>query len=489
MKQIILFLFFVGVTLTSWAQISFFSLYGEDEYDFGRDIVQTSDSGYLITGMSGSFRPGHADAFLLKINKNGFFEWSAPYGGLENDAANKLLLVENFGIYLVGSSNSWSSNGNADLYVAFTSENGDLIWEKTFPGDDWEDGVEAALTLDSGLIVGVNRTGNGTVGKDISLMRMDKLGDTVWTIDYALVGDDSITNIERYQDSLFLISSNRFNSDNSKLMAHLTMLHQDGQIVWEDTLGSGGGDYKINDFFISNDTMFAIGGHREFDSISSDIYYYRHLLDPLNHQIVQDWGVHSADEWEGDVYTNYLGTNMRYGAYRANGSWTSQGGPDLHIGRHAYTGGWQSGVGYVDFEGYDQMFSAIPTSDSGAVMVGFTSGGSGGASICVLKIGPGETYPAIQGVAFVNQLVGIYELPIETSTFVYPNPTEDFVTVNLKNMEEANFSVVGLDGVKYDEGVFPANGKIFLGDLNAGVYLIQIMESERLISTARVIVR
>jgi len=41
--------------------------------------------------------------------------------------------VENFGIYLVGSSNSWSSNGNADLYLAFTSENCDLIWDKTFP--------------------------------------------------------------------------------------------------------------------------------------------------------------------------------------------------------------------------------------------------------------------------------------------------------------------------------------------------------------------
>lgn len=489
MKSILVCIFIVGIIVTGWSQISFFNLYGEDEYDFGRDIVQTSDSGFLITGMSGSFRPGHADAFLLKINKNGMYEWSAPYGGLENDAANKLLFVENYGLFLIGSSSSWSAEGDADVYLAFTSENGDLVWEKTFPGPDWEDGVEAALTLDTGMIVGVNRTGDSTVGKDFSLMRVDKYGDPIWTIDYALEGDDSVTNIERYQDSMFLISTNRFNSVSSKLMAHLTLIHQDGQIVWEDTLGSGIGDYKINDFFISNDTMFAIGGHREYDSISSDIYYYRHLLDPINHQIVQDFGVHSADEWEGDVYTNYYGTNMRYGAYRANGFWTSPGGPDLHIGRHEYTGGWQSGVGYVDFEGYDQMFAAIPTSDSGAVMVGFTSGGSGGASICVLKIGPGEIYPAIQGVGLVNQLVGIYELPFEKSTFVYPNPTEGFVAVNVLDIEAPNFTVIGMDGTKLREGTLPSNRQIFLGDLSSGVYLIQLKQHNSIVGTARVVLK
>lgn len=488
MRYLILLCFFAGMTEVS-AQINFFKMYGGQSYDYGYDIAQTADSGFLITGRSGSFREGHSDAFLLKVTKSGFYEWSAPYGGQENDAAHEMVYVPNFGIYLIGSSNSWS-NGDYDVYLAFTDESGNLLWEKTLELPDWEEGIEAALTLDSGLIVGVTKMGDNTLGNDIALMRFDKYGDTVWTQDFTLVGDDEVTNIERYRDSMFLISSNRVNSATEKSMAHLMLLHENGSIVWEDTASLGISDCTLNDFFVSNDTLFGLGGYRENDTMTLDIYNYRYFVDPINPYNIQTFGVHGAAEWEGDVITNYSNSPYRYGAYRVEGSFTSPGGTDIHIGRHFYTLGWLTGVGYIDFEGPDRMYEAIPTSDGGAVMVGYTSGGYGGASIVVVKIGEGEVYPTIQGVTFVDQLVGLNTVPWAKNVQLYPNPASSEITIVSEQLQAAKYTILASNGRRLQEGSINSDQEtVALENLASGVYLLQLIDQEMNAITLRFVVQ
>ncbi len=477
----------IATSLT--AQINFFKMFGGEQYDYGYDIAQTADSGYLITGRSGSFSIGHSDAFLLKISKSGFYEWSAPFGGVENDASYEMLYKPNFGIYLIGSSNSWSA-GDYDTYLAFTDESGNLMWEKTFEGPDWEEGVEAAFTLDTGMIVGVNRTGTNTWGQDISLMRLDLNGDTVWTKDFSFEGDEEITNVERYRDSLFVISSNRYNAGTASKMAHLLLLHQDGTIVWEDTLGVAAGDYTINDFFISNDTLFGIGGYRQDDTTATDICYYRHFVDPTNYYNVQSFAIHSAADWEGDVLTNYNNSSYRYGAYNVQGSFTTPGGTDVHIGRHLYTLGWLTGVGYIDFEGSDRMYEGIPTSDGGAIMVGYTSGGSGGASIAVVKIGDGEVYPTIAGVTYVDQLVGLKQNEVLSNFQLYPNPAQTELMLVTELTGASEYTIITTDGKRILEGTLSGtNTTISLDGFVSGVYFLQLHAGMTCIGTQQFVVR
>lgn len=472
------------------AQVAFFKLFGGDEYDFGHDIVQVADSGYLITGASGSFREGHADAFLLKIDKYGNYQWSAPYGGPENDGANEMLYIENYGIYLIGRSNSWSQNFDMDFYLAFTDNSGSLIWEKTFEGEDWEEGVEAALTSDSGMVVGINRFGDNTNGQDISLMRLDASGDTVWTKNYALPGDDEITCIESYQDSLFLVTSNRLDTATNYSIAYLMMLHEDGTIIFEDTLASNSGIYKINDFFVTNDTLYAIGSYEQDDTTAADLAYYRYKIDPQNPQQIQVFAIHSADPWYGDVITNYYGSSTRrYGAYRVDGAWTTPGGPDLHMGRHSYILGWEAGLGYVETEGEDRMYEGIPTLDGGAVFVGYIADVTGGASVAVSKIGPGEVYPTMNGVTYVFQLVGVEELKASAGVHVYPNPATDAITVSSQDVSITNYEIFSMNGIKLQKGVLSDTNEIKLNLLAEGIYAIRLFNENEIIGTVRVVVR
>lgn len=463
-------------------------MYGGEEYDYGYDIVELPDSSILVTGTSGSFSQGNADAFLLKLNKYGTYQWSIPYGGNENDASYEMVHVPNVGVYLIGSSNSWSGGGY-DTYVAFVSENGALQWQRTYDGDDWEQGVEAAMTRDSGAVIGINRLGDHTQGADIGWMRINQAGDTLWTKSFSSPEWDEISCIEAYRDSMFLISSNHFIVQENRTRPKLTLIHENGSVVWEDTVGVSAGDYVMNDFFLMNDTLFAIGGYKENDTLAEDICYYRYLIDPANPHPIQDFAIHSFDDWEGDVLTNYGNNLYRYGAYRAYGSWTTDGGPDLQVGRHHYTLGWLTGVGYIDDIGPEQAHEAIPTLDGGALMVGYTSGGIGGASVIVFKIGPGETYPVMNGISFVYQLVGVAENANLSSARVYPNPANESFRVELNDAQANGYVLLSTSGTLLRDGSLSPTTEISVSDLAAGVYLLQLQNEHLTVATIRILVQ
>lgn len=485
---LLLILFFISHECLS--QGAFFKMYGGLEHDYGHDIVQLADSGYLIAGTSGSFRVGHADAFLLKVDKNGVYEWSVPYGGAENDGANDMAYVPGVGVYLVGRSNSWSENHDLDVYVAYVDLNGNLQWEKTFPGEGWQEAVEAARAPDNGVLLGINKLGGQTNAQDISLLRLDALGDTVWNIDYSLPGDDEITCIESYQDSLFLVSSNRVDTTTSFSMAHLMMIHDDGNVLWEDTLIYGAGEYLINDFFVINDTLVGIGGYKHYETDPMDMAYFRYKVDPINNYSVATVSMHNNSEWYGDVITNYTDSpNRRYSAHRAEDWWTTGGGPDVFFGRNAYNLGWEVGIGALEYEGYNQMFEGIPTLDGGAVMIGYASGGDGGTSVAIFKVGPGEDYPDTDVEVVVDQLVGLEGgQDLNSSIIVYPNPATTKIKVESLGVAVDSYELLTTNGTVLKSDNLLKSGEISLDDLSSGIYFVRLLNDDVELGVFRVFV-
>ncbi len=99
--------------------------YGGTFNDFGADVQQTTDSGYIITGFTNSFEGGGYDVYLIKTNTKGDTLWTKTYGGTDNDYGQSVKQTADGGFIIVGNTNSFGSlQANGKLYLIKTDVNG-----------------------------------------------------------------------------------------------------------------------------------------------------------------------------------------------------------------------------------------------------------------------------------------------------------------------------------------------------------------------------
>jgi hypothetical protein len=107
--------------------------YGGTGEDFGFDVFETPDHGFIIAGET-CFGAGMIDVWLVRTDADGDTCWTQTYGGASNDASLGLCLDDNGGYVIAGHTSSFGS-GTADVYVIRTdtdtgvrSEQGSLLY-------------------------------------------------------------------------------------------------------------------------------------------------------------------------------------------------------------------------------------------------------------------------------------------------------------------------------------------------------------------------
>ena len=139
-------------------------------------VQQTTDGGYILTGSTDCFGAGNADALVIKTNSTGDTVWTKTYGGTGSDYFNCVKQTPDGGYILVGATSSFSAD-SSDVYLVKINSVGDTLWSKTFGGLRDDEGIYISLSLDSGYIIAglTNSYGNG--GMDFYLIKTDKNGN------------------------------------------------------------------------------------------------------------------------------------------------------------------------------------------------------------------------------------------------------------------------------------------------------------------------
>jgi hypothetical protein len=488
MRKSLLLFFLCFIAGTGFSQSGFHRLYGGDHFDYGYDVVELPDSGFFVTGMSGSITPGHSQAFLLRLDKNGNKLWSLPYGGVENDGAFDLEYRENVGTYLLG--RTTDSNGGFDMWISLVNDQGDVQWERTYAGPQLEEAVESAMTNDLGLIVGVHRFGTGLQDQDVSLIRLDAAGDTVWAQEISQPGIDEIMKIEQYQDSLFIIASNHLDTLTDRYYGFLQIIHEDGDLVWSDTVGISPGNSYFNDFFLSNDTLYGVGAHKLDDtSTFNRMRHVRYLPLAETGEILTQTSVSAANIID-DVVTSALGSIYKYSSFRYEDPTAATVNYDYYLGLNTYLVTPLGSGGNSVTEGDDRLYEAIPTLDSGVVFVGFQSLSTGGTAIVVLKIGKNFGYPTIPENPIVFSLAGQDEFTLNNTVSIYPNPTTNEVNVRVQDGSIDAYTIVNLNGKEMSSGsLLKEANTVSTSSLASGVYLLQLFNEDAFIGAQRLIVQ
>ncbi len=134
----------------SYAQNTWCKAIGGSYYDFGYSIIQTTDSGYAIAGITWSFGGG-GDVYVIKLNANGNIEWTKTIGGDSIDYGYSIIQTTDSGYAIAGY--TWSFGAGGNVYVIKLNASGNIEWTKTIGGSGTDYGYSIIQTTDGGYAI------------------------------------------------------------------------------------------------------------------------------------------------------------------------------------------------------------------------------------------------------------------------------------------------------------------------------------------------
>ena len=106
--------------------------YGGVNFDRGYSVVQTVDGGYIVAGETSSFGAGDSDVWLVKTDSIGNMVWNKTYGGANPDWARSVVQTSDGGYAIAGMTESFNSRGVRNAWLIKVAVAGSPIPSFTF---------------------------------------------------------------------------------------------------------------------------------------------------------------------------------------------------------------------------------------------------------------------------------------------------------------------------------------------------------------------
>jgi len=99
--------------------------YGGTGWDEAGSVRQTPDGGYIVASVTYSFGSGSGDVFLIKTDASGNLQWAKTYGGIYDDRGYSVQRTSDGGYIVVGIVGSFGA-GDWDVFLIKTDANGNI---------------------------------------------------------------------------------------------------------------------------------------------------------------------------------------------------------------------------------------------------------------------------------------------------------------------------------------------------------------------------
>ena len=149
------------VKLTSSGLIEWFKTIGGVDTDEGCSVIQTSDRGYIVAGDTWSYGAGSWDMFFVKLDSTGSIQWSKAIGGTNDEDCKSVVQTSDNGYAAVGKTLSYGVGiGSANAFVVKISTEGYFEWACALGDEGWDFGSSIVQTFDDGYTI-CGETGYG----------------------------------------------------------------------------------------------------------------------------------------------------------------------------------------------------------------------------------------------------------------------------------------------------------------------------------------
>jgi hypothetical protein len=244
---------------------------GGKGWDMGFSLIQTSDGGYAIAGFTPSFGAGGGDVYVVKLNANGNLQWTKTIGGENWEVGHSLIQTSDGGYAIAGFTSSFGA-GEDDVYVVKLDANGNLQWTKTIGGPESEEGHSLIQTSDGGYAIAGYTESFGAREWDVYVVKLDAHGNLQWTKTIGGKKEDMGNSLIQTSDGGYAITGFTKSFGAGEADVYVVKLDANGNLQWTKTIGGPESDWGSS-LIQTSDGGYAIAGYtRSFGAGRDDVY-------------------------------------------------------------------------------------------------------------------------------------------------------------------------------------------------------------------------
>ena len=309
--------------------------------DDAQYIIQTSDGGYLVAGLSMSDSTGdktenninigetwrNNDVWIVKLDASGNKQWDNTIGGTadegqriryqnhEGATRRKLVCKQTAeGGFLIATTSQSNISGDktadrhdgyCDYWVVKTDVNGTVLWDKTIGGDGEEYLSAMDIAPDGSFLIGgyswSNASFEKTEGKKVSdfwIVKLSSAGSIQWDKTIGGGAEDILQDIQYTSDGGFILAGNSTSGKSGDKTTPsqggndywIVKINSTGDKEWNKSIGGTHDDvcygvvaYKPNEYYLGGQSYSPISGDKKVDSIGGwDYWTMRLIYNPVN---------------------------------------------------------------------------------------------------------------------------------------------------------------------------------------------------------------
>lgn len=256
---------------------------------------QTSDGGYFITGFFDVSASGGAgndfqrgplhgvgEFWGIKLDANGTKEWRRYFGGTNNDRSYDAHETADGGFLMTGTSESidydkTDPKGSYDFWAVRLTANGDLLWTKSFGGDEIDNSYASIKTRDGNYImVGDSRSSDQDVtaprgNADAWMVKFDDNGTKIWQKSFGGSQFDTAHSIVQRSNGDYILSGHSRSSDgdlqknNGVNDVWVFVVDESGTLKAQNSIGGSNLDFASESIETTDNKILVVGSSESND--------------------------------------------------------------------------------------------------------------------------------------------------------------------------------------------------------------------------------
>jgi len=270
MRIVFLVVGITGILFTQVPDTQWTKTFGGGNDDLGYSVQQTSDGGYIITGVTHSFGSGNGDVYLIKTDGSGNLLWYNTFGGTDVDVGYSVQQTSDGGYIIAGLTRSFGA-GYYDVYLVKTDSSGNLLWENTFGGGAWDEARSVQQTLDGGYII-AGFTYSAGLNGDVYLIKTDNSGNLLWYNTFGEIDYEWGFSVQQTSDGGYIVAGYTDSYGPGPRAVYLVKTDNSGNLLWYNTFGGSNEDIGFSVRETSDGGYIIAGLTRSFGAGSDDVY-------------------------------------------------------------------------------------------------------------------------------------------------------------------------------------------------------------------------